>query len=283
MPFIDRLTNEYTPERIYALCKLVYSRPSLSKDEVKELLQPAVVNKSQDLFDKIVVFAKRGQLIAEDVDGKITLALEGADVQNLNAFRNTLAKLVFSRPELRFCRFTGWYIGRGEHVLSEDSTTLKGQFDIEMNPLGEKNLYNETNIDAWKHWATFFGLGYHHPSKKPVLIPNAARRLSRVITSERWNTGKTVSFGHFMQWLSQTCPELDGGSLFNANRGKANLPEKSLSLALSSGLRALHDRGSIVLRYGADSTDTWFLYPVNSHAIVEKVSEIQIGGASQWT
>jgi hypothetical protein len=88
---------------------------------------------------------------------------------------------------------------------------------------------------------------------------------------------KSMSFGLFMERLADTCPELDGGRLFNhcwqASRG-AEQRGNRMSLMLSTGLRSLHNTGVIKLSEQADALTIWRLYPAAGSSL-QQVTHIQ--------
>ena len=51
---------------------------------------------------------------------------------------------------------------------------------------------------------------------------------------------------------------------------------KKINLAMSSGLRALHDEGIIQLSHKLDSGDAWFLYEAELHSIKSTVTHVTI-------
>ncbi|MBO9128581.1 hypothetical protein [Bacillus sp. 165] len=240
------------------------------------MLQPAHLNSSKEQFNNVFRFTKEGNIIEEDsVSGKVKLKVDKENVANPEAFRRIVSKLGLSNPNLMFYRFTSWYLMRGESIFAETSKDLAVAFNSEMQ-FGDDipNKYNDTNINAWKKWACFLGYGFQHGG---IVIPNTDVRLIDLIADSTLFKGEFIPFAEFMGWLASVSPELDGGELFNRNKGETILPSQHLSLGLSSGLRTLHDQGVIELHYQSDALDTWFLTRCNTHEIVMEVSEIKIG------
>lgn len=278
MPFDDRIKNIITPQRVLALCKLVQYE-KLSKAELKDYLEPPGINQKQDKFSEIFNFAVKGELVFEDVDGKIATKLSKNDLASPASFRQAIAKRTFLNPGLVFCRFTSWYLARGEKVYMESSATLAEEFDREVNLAKDINIYNETNITAWRTWANYLGFGFVHSA---VLIPNVAVRVQDCLAVDKeLKRNQSLLFTDFMKWLAGTCPELDGGPIYINNQGAAVSEEQHLSVALSFGLRALHDAGQIKLDDVRDATNVWYLTEVENHQIPSKVSQISINGGDQ--
>jgi hypothetical protein len=275
MPFDDRLKNTQTPHRVYALCKLVKFNQSLTKEGLRQYLQPPSLNKNDDVFRNVYDLADKGGLIAKGPDSNITLNLNDQEMESIDSFRLAIAKRTFSNHQLTFCRFTAWYLMRGTMVYSEKAKDLVAHFEREINVNKDINMYNETNVTGWRTWVCFLGLGFNHNS---IVVPNAACRLKDVLEEDQQlGRDRPMPFKDFMVWLGQHCPELDYGELSRNNRGKAVAREQQLSLALSAGLRALHDSGKIKLHCGRDARDVWHLELAATHEISDAVSEITVG------
>lgn len=274
MPFIERLTNETTPKRVFSFLKLVDLQP-MSKEEAGKYLQPNSIADSKSLANKVHTFLNNGGLIEETSDNKLHLKMEKNEIASMKAFRKAIARRVFQYPDFMFCRFTSWYIMRGEKVFNEPPRLLEATFNEELNSdKSFTNEYNATNITGWRTWAAFLGFGYVHNG---ILIPNTAIRLKDLLEDTELPKGKSMPFKQFIDWVKIEAPELDGGKINQVNRGNTSYEKQTLSLGLSSGLRALHDEGLIELKYVSDAIDTWYLQKA-SHAITDKVSEITIRG-----
>lgn len=284
MPFIERITNMMTPHRVYALCKLAHffqyeEKQEVTRGEMADYLQPPVLNEKKGQFKEVFSFAVQGNLIEENVDGKVKTTLSASELSTADNFRRAIIRRAILRKDLMFWRFTSWYIMRDNKVFSEKPIGLANAFNQEINvDQSMTYIYNDTNINGWRTWAVFLGYGYVH---NDIVIPNIAIRLKDLFMENNQLTrDKSMSFASFMQWLGNVAPELDGGDICLLNRGKSELRSQYLSLGLSSGLRALHDQKIIHLKRGSDALDTWHLTNVSYHEISELVSEIMI--RSEW-
>ena len=113
---------------------------------------------------------------------------------------------------------------------------------------------NENAVLGWRFWAAFLGLGYLSGT---MIIPNMKLRLEDVLATtytEKFKYNETILAQDFMLWLNTKVPEAEIG-------GK-------LPLALSAGLRTLHEMGLIKLEIWSDSTSIMLYYvdgdPINS-------------------
>ncbi|HWO98999.1 hypothetical protein SAMN06265361_10878 [Laceyella tengchongensis] len=275
MPFDNSLKAMQTPERLYALCRLVHQMP-LSQNELKEMVQPSTLNQKQDQFTEVLKLAKRGDLIELDPQtNQYRSKLQDEQLDDLETFKAEIAKRVFSSTNYIFTQFTCWFLNRGEEVLTMKNGDLARQFFQEVTLDGNIE-YNTTNITAWKQWAVFLGLGYQYSG---VFVPNAANRIQILLKNQTmFPLRQPIPFRQFINWLANEAPELDGGKVnMEFNR---YFQEQQLSYALSSGLRTLHSLGMIYLNYIADATDVWHLTLNQMHEIPNQVSQIElrIGG-----
>lgn len=255
MPFIDRITNNMTPKRVYALCKLSYNR-NITRKEVKEYMQPQILNNTENAINEVLRFSLKGGLVKESKAGFIKCNLSHSQINNFNSFRYYIANKSLNDPDLIFSRFSSWYIARGNKVYNDSPEVLIREFDKEINVSSEKNIYNKTNLVAWRTWANFLGLGFIHNGK---LIPNLAVRIKDVIKNNNFKEKNDYVFTDFINKLNKHAKEIDGGEIFIKNQGDINKDNKEISLALSNGLRILEEKDLIEMRSVSDSLDRWHL------------------------
>lgn len=275
MPFIEKLTGEYTPERVYSLCKLAYTK-KYSSDELRELLYiPIVQDKGSDTFKNIYKFAQNADLIKENSDFTVSCTLNEDEIESLESFRKAMNKRIFNGYSRNFSKFTAWYIARGDKVTLEKAKQLEDEYKKEHKSNDYGSMYNDTNILAWREWAKFLGFGFVHDG---ILIPNIHLRLQDALDDIELEKNKPIAFREFLSELSKLCPEVDSGILFENNKGQSVIEPNNISFALSMGLRTLHDKQLIKLIYTKDSNDVWSLYTQNLHEIQKSISHIEIIG-----
>jgi len=165
-----------------------------------------------------------------------------------------------------FNLYSAWYAVQDERVFHELAVKgYDGPFNTEVFPNAlEERPFNTTKFNAWRKWAAFLGLGWiWRVSTREILLPDATVRLRNRL-GILFQEEEQISFGLFMERLAITCPELDGGVLFNycwqASRG-AEQRGNRVSLMVSTGLRTLHSLGVIKLIEQADALNIWYLYP----------------------
>lgn len=258
MIFGERLRPETSPHRVYALCKLV-NHKKLTKDEIRDLLQPKAINNRQNDVNRVYNFALNGNLIKEDSNGFVYTSLSEKDLESHDKFRKKMAKIILSDSESMFFKFNSWFLDQGENMFQYTSSK-----DMQRDLRGEFIKIKEEDLLGWRFWTTYLGLGFLHG---PVVIPNAFIRIKDSIEDDLdIEREKSISFGKFMDWLMGKCPEL-----------KQGIKGNDLSLGVSLGLRTLHDQGYITLGYTRDAGDIWHLVRIDTHDIPEDVTEIVIG------
>ena len=141
----------------------------------------------------------------------------------------------------------------------------------QMGRLEEGRMFNETKLNGWLTWASFLGWGWRMKvGGIDLLIPDAHSRLKIVLSSLFPNQEEEMPIAQFADNLADTCPDLDGGILFEqcwqASRG-TEIRGNQISLMLSTGLRSLHDNGQIELIHHVDSRGVWQLYPAQGHPL----------------
>ena len=116
----------------------------------------------------------------------------------------------------------------------------------------ELSALNENAVLGWRFWAAFLGVGYLSGT---MIIPNMKLRLEDVLATsyaEKFKFNETILAQDFILWLSTKMPEVEFGD--------------KLPLALSAGLRTLHELGLIELKTWSDSTPI-MLYRVDGDPI----------------
>ena len=175
-------------------------------------------------------------LIKADAD-KLLLAVEPSVIASPVAFRRYVSTRVFSAKETTFYMFSKWLIAQNERIFSMKS--WEGIAKTCGSEVRELSAINENAVLGWRFWAAFLGLGYLSGT---MIIPNMKLRLEDVLATtypEKFKYNETILAQDFTIWLSAKLPEVEFS-------GK-------LPLALSAGLRTLHEVGLIKLETWPDS------------------------------
>ena len=261
MLFNEKFYTEAPPERVYALCKTLEIKPA-TREELIERLEPKGLNAQQNITGHVLNTALNTGFIKLNDHSTYSLNTPPENIRDIRAFRKAVAPIAFDDPENLFFRFTSWYISQNQTVFdsknaSELAKKLKGDFI---------NIHEESVL-GWRFWASFLGLGVLHGT---LLIPNAAVRIADQLELQtQLKTESAIECSVFINWLVDACPETKEGT-----------QNQQLSIALSNGLRLLHDRNIIELIHTPDASNTWSLFPSEFHKIESTVSHVVVKEAS---
>lgn len=273
-----------TPKRLHALVRLVSRLQNPTRDDLLSLLQPQELPKitSTSTAAAVLVAARHCNLV-EGPDSEIRLVVKSELLESPQRFQRhmqavLLGKTNESEDNFLLNLYTAWYAVQGERVLKFDRKQFETGFNDQIFPNVEARQFNDTKLNGWRMWATFLGSGY--PLKigtSEIVIPDASMRLQPLL-SEFLHLDQIETFDRFMGGVSERCPDLDGGVLFEHCWQRSRGSEQrgnSLSLMLSTALRVLHDTQQIELLLEADAAVKWPLFPAASHPI-KHVSHIRV-------
>ena len=121
----------------------------------------------------------------------------------------------------------------------------------------------EDDMRAWRFWASYLGLGNLHDM---ILLPNMHQYLKSALAVTKLKKGEEYTFTDFILAIKPYAEiglsDIDGN--------------KKINMAMSNGLRALHDEGVIQLSHKLDSGDMWFLYEAELHTIKSTVTHVTV-------
>lgn len=280
-----------TPHRLHALVRLVPRLETPTRQDLYNLLQPSALasDGKQDLAADVLRAAATTGLVTEDPETKrITLTQASRDADTVEGFRLCMQRTLLGsvsddQPNYLLGQFTAWYAAQDERVLAWDPKQYEERFCADLYPGrgGDERPFNTTKYNGWQSWAVF--LGWCWPMKlggRQVCLPDARLRIEPLLNELLPDGKHIIEFGRFADMLSQRCPELDGGVLFDrswsASRGNERRGNR-LSLMLSTALRVLHDAQLLELIRRPDATMLWQLYPSASHGFYQ-ISHIRRRG-----
>lgn len=286
--------GQITPHRLHALVRLVSRLENPSRDDLLNLLQPDKLIPNQDAAKAVYGAAKQHLLVTDEGNNNVTLHVDVGSkdsIESVEDFRAYMRQRLLGIEDdgadnylLNF--FTAWYAVQNERILQTTKREIITRFTQELFPQEhdmpeQGRAFNEVKFNAWLPWATFLGFGWAMKlGTTEILVPDANDRLKALLPTLLPQAEELVAFRDFATRLIKTCPELDGGSLFEkcwqASRG-AEIRGNQLSLMLSTGLRTLHHTGYIELVRQADATDIWRLYPAEGYSIQE-ITHIRLKG-----
>jgi hypothetical protein len=236
--------NPVTPIRLEILVDLLRRHPrGLLKKDVYRLLQPSSLREDVGSGSPAYVTVGAGiELGLIDQDGSElsinSLYRKEADSRESILKAIDLHVLGGLGIEKYFALFYAYYLGLGKEA-GKRNQDLANQFNVDVfDGEQQENPFNETKLTGLHRWFSYVGLGWYDPSGK--FQPNPFERISRVLPAIFSNTSK-LEADEFMTRLAMTCPEVDGGEIFQkANRGWKS-SDKRCSLGLSHALIELHE------------------------------------------
>lgn len=248
------------PERVYALCQAVRSR-SMQEGDLRELLEPSDLGGSTKYFSTVRDAARQLGLISVK-EGEISLAVDAKQVASYDAMRSFIIANIVAISEGLFFAVSKEYVSLNEKVFKYKAVSEASLVEHMSKTIGVP-VY-EDDMRAWRFWASFLGLGQLHDM---MLLPNMYQYLKSAIAVTNLKKGEEYAFADF---ISAIKPYSEIG-LTNNLEGS-----RKLNMAMSNGLRVLHDEGIIQLSHKLDSGDMWFLYELELHTIKSTVTHVTV-------
>lgn len=263
--FGNRMQTSAIPERVYALCREIVSKP-MDESDLKNLLEPQNLGGKTPYFGTVRTAAEQLQLISTK-ENMISLAVEKDVVKSMENMRRYINLHLENLSDGLFYKVTQGYLDMGTEVLDHNSVSKMS--DIMGRSIGEKVI--EDDMRAWRFWMSFLGFGYMHDSQAGaagILLPNVATFLNDIIIGLGIKKKTEYSIDEF---VSEITPY--------ANIALHNAWEtKSFNYAFSNAIRMLNDTGVIKAEHRLDAQEIWSLYPCDGHEIETVVTHIKIGG-----
>lgn len=257
--FTSKMQTEATPERVFALCKLVESKGTATRSNLQELMEPKFLENSSKYFGPYCNTAVELGLLTIS-DNNVSLAVDRETIADTESMRRYVNASLSKFSEGAFVRFTRAFFAKGRQVL--DMTDL----DTMVREVGtEAGGIDVSNIRAWRFWASFLGLiRIHSVGTKVTLLPNAATFLADAIDASGLELGVPHRTSDLMDRIGTTVSIV------------CNLEETPLNYGVSCGFRTLHDIGKVKLEHVLDQEDIWTLDPLPGHLLDSTVTNITI-------
>lgn len=259
--FYDKMETPATPERVYAICKLV-EKTALSSNKLKEMLEPEYLHNNQAYFNDYKNAALELGLITAS-DHLLTLNVEPSVISSPQQMRKYINGKIDQFSSGKFYKITKEIFSLSDGLFRE-KPNIADLYPLMNDKTGLR--LRADDMRAWRFWASFLGLGYLHGSNRMSFIPNPHVFVLDLIENAGLERGRRYSFSEMMQALQPS---------INMVVDPVNHP-RDLNYGVSSALRLLHDMKHIELEHALDSHDIWRLYPMYSHTIRDHVTNITI-------
>ena len=262
--FGNRMQPSAIPERVYALCREVVSRP-IEETKLKALLEPQNLGGKQEYFGNVRAAAEEIGLISTK-ENVISLAVDKNEVKTMENMRRYINLQMEQVSDSLFYKVTRQYFDMDAEVLKH--TSVSKMSDLMGKSIGEKVI--EEDMRAWRFWTAFLGFGYMHEptSAAGILLPNAATFLNDVIKDRKFKKNTTFAINEFVSEIQPSANIV----LNNA------VDTKKFNMGFSNALRMLLDLGVIKAEHRSDALEIWALYPCEGHDLDTTITHVTIGG-----
>ena len=169
--FGNKMQTSAIPERVYALCRAVASKP-MDENTLKRLLEPQNLGGKTPYFGMVRSAAEELQLV-QIKENVISLSVDKDTVKSMENMRHYINMHLELVSDSLFYKVTQGYLDMGTEVLGHNSVSKMS--DLMGRKIGEKVI--EDDMRAWRFWMAFLGFGYMHDSQAGaagILLPNIA-------------------------------------------------------------------------------------------------------------
>lgn len=237
----DNMRPGPTPERVLAICRIV-AGGEISSFEIFKLSElDENTTSSEESIRRSIDAAEELGLIKKKTD-KYLLNIKEEDLVSAEAFRKCVVTKAFENSKTTFFQLTEWFINNEEQALKlnrfDDYAAIAAKTGVE--------TITENDVLGWRFWMRFLGHAYQY---NKTLIPNMKVRLEDALESVKPNTQMTCT--KFISWIKENIPE-----------AASACSKEQLPLALSNGLRTLHNEGKVELIRTRDAVKIK-LYPLS--------------------
>ncbi|MFI3212847.1 MAG: hypothetical protein R3Y24_05845 [Eubacteriales bacterium] len=263
--FGNKMQTSAIPERVFALCREVMSKP-MDENVLKTLLEPQNLGGKTPYFGIVRTAAEQLQLI-NIKESRISLAVNKDDVKNIDSMRQYINMHLETVSESLFYKVTQGYMDMGTEVLDHNSVSKMS--DVIGRNIGGK--VNEDDMRAWRFWMSFLGFGYMHDSQAGaagILLPNTSMFIKDIIEGLKLKRKSEYRIDEFIGLIMPYAKIILNNSI----------ETKSLNYTTSNAIRMLNDLSVIKAEHRLDAQEIWSMHPCEGHDLENTVTHITIGG-----
>lgn len=237
----DRMRPGATPERVLSLARMIQQKPMGQMEVAKRCeLNDNVQTASEGIRYMISAAEELG--LIENREGKYQFVAEPTAIATPKNFRRYVASKALTKESTTFFKVTQWFVASNKEVLPLSKFAT---FAAEIAKAGIDHV-DENDVLGWRFWMRFLGIAYQYQT---TLIPNMCIRLQDAM--QDFADGQEIGCGEFLNWLKTHVPE-----------AASSCSKDGLCLAISNGLRTLHDLGKIEM-ISANDAEKVYLYPLS--------------------
>jgi hypothetical protein len=289
--------QQVTPYRLLAALRLIAHLGECTREQFLRLLQPEFITYDTTASEYVLqVAVTYGLVYEENRLFHLHPELASDTLADFESYRRMMHKRLWQtnyedEDDYRLSLYTAWYAVQNEKAFEYNADTaaqkfvneLKAMQRDELAAMTEGKLFNETKVRAWNAWAQFLGVAWaQSQGNASILIPDAYWRLRYLLPQLLSPDEEEIAAAVFMERLSEHCPELDGGVLFEMawQDSRPHEQQTHLSLMLSNALHGLHRDGILRLITYADASESIVLYPTELYP--SRISSLT-WGENAWT
>lgn len=249
--FKGNMVTEAIPSRVYALYKIVAEKNSIKKSALQKMMEPPELRKKEtgktttSYFSEVLKCAIELKLV-EEKDNGVHCLISSEQLASINDMKVRAIKTLNEFHDTQFYKVTKTVLEMNERIFEVKSIS-DARFTTYLSAETGFKIDN-TNMNAWRFWAEFFGFGYVLDSK--TFIPNTYRFLKIILSISGFEIGKEYSFSEFL-----TKTNSYGSILTEANKDKYEI-----NMAFSNGLRQMAQNKEIEFLSQNDSPENYRLY-----------------------
>jgi hypothetical protein len=263
--FID---DAFSPRHLEALVSILtkLDNTPLKREQIYSLLQPkGLPNFSQARAQSVATIKAGKELeILEETNSTFKLGTPHYDSTSakkliISAFSNRVLNNLKVEPY--FAIFYSILLvkdddEKGSRTNEKWASEVKAEYGEKL--FGLTNPFNGTKLNKYWDWYIYLGLGEKDPKNNffPLPFERIRQNLSTVFGEK-----KSLEGDEFIKKLSDICPELDQGKIFDLAK-PTNSQDKRLSRGLSQALCLLHET-EIIKLYGFKDSHGWDLSKAN--------------------
>ena len=252
--FKGSMVTDAIPPRIYALYKLVPDS-GISRAALRDYMEPKQLRYDENgkektsYFNNVFNCASELKLIRE-TDGIVYPAVARSNIKDMKDFKLHAILQLKDYRDSQFYKVSNELVNLNEKIFQMGGLSDLQICDYLSSKVGE-NIKN-TNMNAWRFWSEFLGLGYISTfgTTSSIFIPNGYRFVKNILKAMELEKKKIYPIQDFLNSFN-----VYGSVLTDNNNGR------NINMAFSNALRQLHDNREIELIYNNDRTIAYSLYP----------------------
>lgn len=271
--FLDEMKTEAIPERVFALCQYVKNKP-VKEEDAKEYFEPKAAEKKYgaktSYYPMVRDAASQYQLgLVNVTDKMIALAVDKSVVDSMETMRKYIIKHINVISNSLFYATSQAYFELNEKAYEYLSVSEQELMDVLYQMTGKK--LGVEDMRAWRFWAAYLGFGHlaratESNQTQMNFLPNLYRYLQAAVEISGLEKNKEYKIDDFVNAIRPMCSI----AMKNADT------TRHLNMAMSYGLRMMHDMGEIELRYQLDNKNLWYLYSSELHMLRMEISHVMV-------